>query len=68
MRCAGHPGILSHPGDRQRSADAADVANIRLHNVYGLHADHTPELHEVAILLATRDRDAQGLGDFCGAF
>ena len=61
VRDARHAGISRHPGDGQRAREAADVADVGLHDVDRAPVDHVPPAREQAVLLAAGDVEVERL-------
>ena len=59
MRRARQPGRRRHARDRERAGDAAEVADVGLHDVDRAQLDHAPPLTASAVLLAARDVDVE---------
>ena len=68
MRHARHAGFGGHVGDAQGARHPADVAEIGLDDIHGVHVDHALPLGQAGVLLAPRDGNVQRGRDLRGPF
>ena len=61
VRDARQAGVGRHPGDGQGAREAADVADVGLHDVDRAPVDHVPPAREQAVLLAAGDVEVERL-------
>jgi REP element-mobilizing transposase RayT len=57
-------GLFGHFRDAPGTREAAEVTDVRLHDVHGIHADHPPPLRHVVVLLAAGHFHLQCGSDF----
>src|SRR5688572_8373614 len=60
------PGGGRHPGNPDRAHEAAEVKQIRLHDIHTAMLDHPAEAPQAAFLLAAGDGNRQRVGDLLG--
>ena len=62
----GRPAAFAMRQTRKRAADAAEIEDVRLHDVDGAHLDHVPPGRDLAVLLAAGHRDVERVGHLLG--
>lgn len=60
--------FCGHLCDTECARESAEVTDVRLNDIDGVHFEHSAPLSEVVILLAARYGDIEGSGDLCGPF
>jgi hypothetical protein len=63
VRRAVHSRCGGHPGNANRSGEAAEIEDVGLDDVEGAMLDHPAEASKAAVLLAARHRQRQRVGD-----